>query len=99
MDWLELARRIDADTARSFVTAARHVIDALLIEAQRVQQTQTPAPRDYATATLPRTAPPGGWLSDAELRRTTQALSEAIAAEKWLDGLLTALRLLALLGT
>ena len=90
----EIAKCIDADTARAFVTAARHVIDALLIEAERVRQTQTPVPRDYAEAELPRSAPAGGWLSHEELGHTAQRLAEAIAAEKWTDGLLFALKLL-----
>jgi len=94
----KLANAIDAQTAQAFVTAARHVIDALLIEAARVDQTCTPEPRDYESATLSRAAPPGGWLSHAEMRETAQRLGEAIAAEKWTDGVVLALRLLAQLG-
>ena len=98
MDLLTLARNIDAETARSFVTAARHVIDALLIEAERVKRTQTPTPRDYNVAELPRATPPGGWLEHSELRATAQWLSEAMAAEKWTDGLVFALQTVCALG-
>jgi hypothetical protein len=90
-----LLEHIDAETARAFVSATRHVIDALLLEAARVEETRTPGTRDYDSASLSRTAPAGGWLSHAELRKTTQAMSEAIAAEKWADGVTFAIQLLA----
>ncbi len=98
MDWSTLVRAINADTARAFVTAARHVIDALLIEGERVRRMHTPGPRDYARADLPRDTPAGGWLDDAELRDVTRRLSEALAAERWTDGLLCAIRVFALIG-
>ena len=93
-----LVKRVDAETARAFVSAARHVIDALLIEAERIEQTQTPTKRDYNEAGLPRGTPSGGWLSHEELRGTAQRLAEAIAAEKWTDGLICAVRLFHVLG-
>ena len=93
-----LVERIDSGTARAFVTAARHVIDALLIEAERVQQTQTPTPRDYNAADMPRNTPVGGWLSHEELRGTAQRLAEAMAAEKWTEGVVFAARLFNALG-
>lgn len=98
MDVRKLAEAIDARTARAFVTAARHVIDALLIEAARVEQTQAPPERDYGAAGLSREGPPGGWISHEELRRTTQRLSEAMAAEKWTDGVVFAIRLISMVG-
>ena len=98
MDLLNLAKNIDAETARAFVTAARHVIDAMLIEGQRVQQTQTPGVQDYNAARLPRTAPAGGWISHEEVRETARRMSEAIAAEKWTDGFIAALQILSAMG-
>jgi len=98
MDLMKLMRAIDAETARAFVVAGRHVIDAMLIEAARVEQARTPRVRDYASAALPREAPPGGWLSHDELRRTAQQLGEAIAAEKWVEGVTCTIRCLAHLG-
>jgi hypothetical protein len=98
MNLLTLAQSIDAPTAQAFVTAARNVIDALLIEAERVRHTQTPLPRDYNAAELPRTTPPGGWIEHVELRETARRLAEAMAAEKWTDGLVCALQTVFVLG-
>jgi hypothetical protein len=98
MDLQSILKQIDAPTAEAFVRAARSIIDALLIEAQRVREISAPEPCDYNTATLPRATPPGGWLSADELRRTTQQLTEAMVAEKWVDGLLFAVKALAILG-
>lgn len=94
MDLLTLADHIDARTARAFVSAARHVIDAMLIEGERTRQASTPAPRDYASAVLDRSAPGGGWISPSELRSAAQRLSEAVAAEKWTEGFVVAMQLL-----
>lgn len=91
-------KQLDANAARAFVTAARHVIDALLIEGQRVAQAQPPTPRDYTTAKLSSPSPAGGWLSDEELRGAAQRMAEAMAAEKWVEGALFAIRLLSALG-
>lgn len=98
MDLKTLLTHIDADTARAFVTATRHMIDALLIEGERVHQAQTPDARDYNTADLPRTTPAGGWLTHSELRDTARRLSEAIASEKWTDGVLFAFQALRTVG-
>jgi len=93
-----LIGRIDSKTAQAFVTAARHLIDALLRERAAVEAVRTPAVRDYASAALPRSTPAGGWLSHEEIAQTAGRLAEAIAAEKWADGALLALRLLWGLG-
>jgi len=93
MDWANLARQVDASAARAFVEAARKVIDAMLIEAERARAEETPAECDYNAAELSRSAPAGGWLSHADLRRTAQQMAEAVAAERWTDGLVFALRL------
>ena len=99
MDWQALIKGIDADAARAFVTAARHVIDALLVEAERQRQTQAPPVRDYnAAAGLTREDAPGGWLGHEELRATMRRMAEAVAAEKWSDGVVAALKVLAVLG-
>jgi hypothetical protein len=98
MNLKQLVGEIDADTARAFVEASRIVIDALLIEGERLAAADTPAARDYEAARLNRAAPPGGWLAPAELRAVAQRLSEAIAAEKWSDGLLCALQILRRIG-
>jgi hypothetical protein len=89
-----LIGRIDGKVAQAFVTAARHLIDALLRERAAAEAVRTPAARDYASATLSRTTPAGGWISQQEIAQTASRLAEAIAAEKWTDGALLALRLL-----
>lgn len=98
MDLKTVVEKLDARTAQAFVTAARHVIDAMLIEGQRVRQTQTPGEVDYASAELSREAAPDGWLSHEELRGTVQKMGEAIAAEKWTDGVLFAIKALSAVG-
>lgn len=90
--------RIDTASARAFVGGARRLIDAMLIEGQRVRQTQTPTGVDYTSAGLQADTPAGGWISDEELRGATQRMSEAIAAEKWTEGVLFALKALSALG-
>lgn len=92
MNLIELANQLDVGTAKAFVQAARNVIDAMMIEARRVQQTQTPGTKSYATAELSRAAPPGGWISPTELAATQQRMLEAISAEKWADGFIAAMR-------
>lgn len=98
MSLQQLFEQINPQTARAFVGAARNLIDALLIEAERIRAAQPPGVIDYDTAVIDRTTPPGGWLAPDELRRATQRLTEALAAEKWLDGMLVALRALRALG-
>src|SRR5262245_1021942 len=99
MNLESIAKQVDLGTARAFVTAARHFIDALLIEGQRVTTAATPQERDYnAAGGLSRETPPGGWISAEELRGATQRMSEAIAAEKWVEGAVFAARIFALLG-
>ena len=66
----------------------------MLLEAARVEETQTAGVRDYEGVALPRATPAGGWLSHEELRRTAQAMAEAIALEKWADAIALAIGLL-----
>lgn len=94
MNLQTLLRNVDAETARAFISATRHVIDALLFEMARVGETRTPGTKDYENAELSRTTPAGGWLSHEELRQTTQKMAEAVAAEKWADGVAFAIQLL-----
>lgn len=97
MDLKQFAKSLDADTIRAFVGAARSVIEALLIEQQPATPTPPPGQRDYAAATLARSTPAGGWIGESELRAATQKMNEAIASEKWVEGFMVAVQLLALL--
>ncbi len=98
MNWQAIVQSIDAPTAQAFVAATRHVLSALVVEVERAAATQTPPPRDYNTAELPRESAPGGWLSPQELRATSQRLTEALAGEKWTDGFVAALKCVAAIG-
>lgn len=93
-----LMEQVDARTARAFVEAARTLIDALLIESARVEQTRTPGEVDYLHAGISREAAAGGWIAGGEIAETTRKMSEAIAAEKWTEGVLFAARVMALLA-
>ena len=99
MDWIAGLKRLDAESARAFVQGARNVIDALMVEARRpTPAAAPPGDRDYASAGLSRTAPPCGWLSSTEVDRVHQQMVEAMAAEKWVEGAVFAVRLLKTFG-
>ena len=94
----QLLQGIDAEAARQFVQATQNVLDAMLLESAKAGTQAEPEVRDYRNASLARGGPKGGWLSHEELRATTQKMAEAIAAEKWVDGMLVAIRLLTRVG-
>lgn len=98
MNWEAIVKRLDGETAQAFVMAAVRVVDALLMEAERIEQMRTPGRRDYAAAELSRSTPAGGWISQSELRDAARRMSEAIAAEKWVEGVVFAMRALAAAG-
>jgi hypothetical protein len=98
MDWSKVLERLDPAAVTEFVRAGRLVVQAALYESERVRATHTPGAVDYNHGELSRSAPAGGWLSQDELRAEVTKLSEAIAAEKWTDGMLVMLRLLRGLG-
>ena len=98
MDLPELFRGVDVQTAREFVNSARRVVDALLIESERVEKEKGVSRRDYNTTDLDRSDPASGWISHSELRDTARRMSEAIAREKWTEGLFFALKLLGKVG-
>ncbi len=98
MDLRRLLRNLDGASARAFVRAATEVIDAMLLEQVASEPEATPGGRDYEMAGLSRSTPTGGWISHEELRATTQKMSEAIASEKWTEGVMLAIRLLGKAG-
>jgi hypothetical protein len=98
MSLQQALQKVDVNVAREFVKAAKRVIDAMLLETARATPEPTPGRRDYETAGFSREAPAGGWISAGELRRTTQLMSEAIAAEKWTEGVMLAVRALGGIG-
>jgi hypothetical protein len=98
MDWSKLMERMDPAVVTQFVRAGRHVIQAMLYESERMRATQTPGEVDYNEAALARAAPERGWLTHDELRTGAMKLDEAVAAERWLDGMRLTLGLLRGLG-
>lgn len=94
MSLQQMVNALDVNVVREFVRSAKRVIDAMLLETAKATPAPTPGMKDYETAGLSRAAPAGGWISAGELRRTTQLMSEAIAAEKWTEGALLAIRVL-----
>jgi len=98
MNLTALLSSVRPETARAFVTAAWSILQALRVELEQSAERRTPPVRNYNERELSRTAPAGGWLTDEELCQTVDALAEAIAAEKWTDGLITTLKVLSALG-
>jgi hypothetical protein len=93
-----IAQSLDAGTVQSFVHAARLAVEAIINEADQVAATATPDKVDYATADHDRSSPAGGWIVPDELRHAGQAMVEAISAEKWVDGFVTAVKAMALIA-
>jgi hypothetical protein len=94
----EIARSLDQATIQSFVHAARLTVEAIIGEADKAAAAQTPGTTDYRTATHDRSAPAGGWIVPDEVRHTSRAMVEAIAAEKWVDGFVTAVKAIAMIA-
>lgn len=92
-----IAKRIDADSARAFVHAARNLVNAVMVEVARQKDVSGPTPRDYRSAGLSSEPAPGGWISRGELDRACQQMSEAMAAEKWVEGVMAAVRAIGML--
>lgn len=92
MQVAKVAEKLDADVLKQFVVGVQKVIEALLIEQEHVGSQPGPVPVDYNTAGLPRAEPPGGWIGTGELRAASQKMSEAIAAEKWVEGFVFAVQ-------
>lgn len=89
---------VDPPTLRAFVIELRRIIDAQL--AAPVQLSNPPAPGqiDYVGGTLHDHAPPGGWLSDAEIASVHRQMIEAITAENWVKGAMFMLQFLMMCG-
>ena len=98
MELKQLIGAIDARTAQSFVSATRRLLEVLLVEGQRVSAAQVPGKRDYNTTEIDRGGPASGWLSRDELRAASTEMAEAIAAEKWTEGVMVALRAVKFVG-
>lgn len=79
------------------VHAVRDVIDTLADNRSSYANT-APQGTEYDTADHDASAPVGGWLSVDELRERSRQMTEAIAAEKFVQGFLMAVQLMAMFG-
>ena len=93
-----VAEKLDPATIQTFVHTARLVVEAVADEAQASASTQMPGQTDYATATLDHSTPAGGWLNVEQIRETSRKMTEAVAAEKWVDGFICAVQFMAMIG-
>lgn len=90
-----IADKLDLATIQSFTRAALDVIQVVLNEAEKRAATATPDKVDYAHADHDWSAPAGGWLTPDEIRTAITEITEAIAAEKWFDGFVAAVKMMA----
>lgn len=94
-----IASKLDVDTAKVFVKAAKAVIDATLIVAQE-SKPERPNIGGYQMSDplVTVTEPLHGWLSRADVHNYSKSMSEAIKVENWTDGFIAALMLLSSVG-
>lgn len=92
-----IASHIGPEEAKHFVTAAFNVIKAALIVREQEREARTPGTVDYGSAELDRSTPADGWITDETLLSYQQRMTEAIAAEKWMDGFIFAIQLISVL--
>lgn len=94
-----IASKIDVDTAKTFVKAAKAVVDATLIVAQE-SRPEAPSIGAYPSGelTVPTTAPIGGWLSRSDVHNYAKAMTEALRVENWVEGVANAIMLMSLFG-
>ena len=90
--------KLTPQVMQNFVHAARTFIDSVAVEAAAVAAKETPGATDYRTANHDRSPPTGGWIDFDEVRQKSKQMTEAIAAEKFADGVITTLQALALFG-
>ncbi len=89
---------LSLEQARQFVLTVQRWIELGLLPPTKVGAGPVPGRVDYGTAKIGSVAPAGGWLSDAEVKSAAQGMTEAIAAEKWFDGVKFAVQLVILAG-
>jgi len=96
-----VAAKYTPEQLKLFIQIVREIVD-------RVAQTPAALPTvdpaagtiDYATAPAIDTSagPPGGWLTKDDVRVASAKMIEAVAAEKWTDGFVFAVKLFVAAG-
>lgn len=92
----DLLKDVNLVIVKRFLFAVESLVNALLLAEELPREARMPQEHDYTKATLPREAPPLGWLSHDQLRESARQMGEAISAEKWTDGFVAAIRLISL---
>lgn len=95
--WTTIAKGLSEQTLKGFVNAVNEIVKQ--IAGTPVGGVSTaPTPVDYAHAEITVGVPPGGWLSVEEFRDASRRMTEAIAAEKWVEGFITAVQIMIMIG-
>lgn len=100
MDFQTILKQINPETAKVFIDATFDVVNAFLLKAEENETAVPPSNVDYNAPHrgLKNDAPAGGWISDAEVRATLRKQVESMKVANWMDGFLTAIKLLVAIG-
>jgi hypothetical protein len=83
---------------KGFVEGVLEILKIVGDQAAIATADATPGARDYRTAEFDRSAPAGGWMLPAEVKERSRLMAEAIAAEKWEEAAILALKVAAVLA-
>lgn len=87
---------LSMESIKEFVTVVKRYIDDALVDDIKVLPQESPTKIDYNKAGVELIAPHGGWISRSELERYNQKMTEAIANEKWTEGFILAMQIVAM---
>lgn len=94
----QVAQQMDPAVLQNFLKEIARIFDALVVPPAAAGAVRMPGGVDYTTAQPSVGQPAGGWLSDGEVRGAAQRMTEAIAAEQWVQGFVALARLIAMAG-
>lgn len=87
---------LSMETIKEVVTVVKRYIDDALVDDIKIQPQESPNRLDYNKAGIELVAPPNGWISMSELEAYNQKMTEAIANEKWTEGFILAMQIVAM---
>lgn len=88
-------QQLNLEDVKNFVLSVAKLVEKLTA-APSVSSTDTGMGKDDYLKPPVYNEPTGGWISVNELRTKNQAMVEAIAREKWFEGFVLALELVAM---